>query len=210
MSELNPYEQLGVTENASFEEIQTAKQYLREKYQNDPPILESIEIAYDAIIMQRLKLRQEGKIKVPEQIRFPEKIKPVETPKVNSFSNPQINSKISLWFSDLLDQPSFKEIAFNGLVFLLLILISIFNTVEILPLLLTVGIGTTIVILFQKQGMFWRSLGIAFFTFIIGIFMANILFGILTNSGINVNLQSEQFASIFTFCLLWLSSNFTR
>ena len=80
MTELNPYEQLGVTENSSFEEIQTAKQNLKEKYQNDLPVVESIEIAYDAIIMQRLRLRQEGKIKVPEQIRFPEKTVEIKKP----------------------------------------------------------------------------------------------------------------------------------
>ena len=71
MSEQNPYEQLGVTENSSFEEIQAAKKRLYDRHGNDSTVLEEVEIAYDSIIMDRLRLRQEGKIKVPAvQKRF--------------------------------------------------------------------------------------------------------------------------------------------
>lgn len=210
MSELNPYELLGVTENASFEEIQTVKQNLQAKYQNDSQALENIEIAYDTIIMQRLRLRQEGKIKVPEQIRFPEKIRTIESKKSLTISNP-INPKISLWFNDLLDQPSLKNISISGVVFLVLIFVSIFSAdVSILPLLLTVGVGTSFFVLYQKQKQFWRSIGITFIAFIVGISVANILLNLLIGSGFNISLESEKFASLFTFCLFWLVSNFVR
>ncbi|MEL6501721.1 MAG: CPP1-like family protein, partial [Cyanobacteria bacterium J06623_1] len=46
MSERNPYEQLGVTENSSFEEIQAAKKRLYEQHGNDSTVLEEVEIAY--------------------------------------------------------------------------------------------------------------------------------------------------------------------
>lgn len=210
MSELNPYELLGVTENASFEEIQTVKQNLQAKYQNDSQALENIEIAYDTIIMQRLRLRQEGKIKVPEQIRFPEKIKTIESKKSLTILNP-ISPKISLWFNDLLDQPSLKNISISGVVFLVLIFVSIFSAdVSILPLLLTVGVGTSFFVLYQKQKQFWRSIGITFIAFIVGICVANILLNLLIGSGFNISLESEKFASLFTFCLFWLVSNFVR
>ena len=62
MSEQNPYEQLGVTENSSFEEIQAAKKRLFEQYGNDSAVLETVEIAYDSIIMDRL--RREFKVEV--------------------------------------------------------------------------------------------------------------------------------------------------
>ena len=71
MSEHNPYDQLGVTEDSSFEEIQAAKSRLSAECRNDAKQLESIEAAYDAVIMDRLKMRQEGRIKVPDRIRFP-------------------------------------------------------------------------------------------------------------------------------------------
>ncbi|MTF39660.1 CPP1-like family protein [Cyanobacterium aponinum UTEX 3222] len=209
MSELNPYELLGVKEDASFEEIQKAKKKLKDKYENNPQQLENIEVAYDAIIMQRLRLRQEGKIKVPEQIRFPEKT--VEPKKVTVISNAQKKANISLWFNNLIDQPSGKEILINSSIFLVLIVISIFNnSSETLPLLLTVGVGTGFAVLYRKQRAFWRSVGITFITFIVGICLANVIFSLSLNTGFNLSLSAEQFASLFTFCLLWLVSNFTR
>ncbi|WP_324281612.1 CPP1-like family protein [Cyanobacterium aponinum UTEX 3221] len=209
MSELNPYELLGVKEDASFEEIQKAKKKLKDKYENNPQQLENIEVAYDAIIMQRLRLRQEGKIKVPEQIRFPEKT--VEPKKVTVISNAQKKANISLWFNNLIDQPFGKEILINSSIFLVLIVISIFNnSSETLPLLLTVGVGTGFAVLYRKQRAFWRSVGITFITFIVGICLANVIFSLSLNTGFNLSLSAEQFASLFTFCLLWLVSNFTR
>ena len=80
MSDKNPYEQLGIIESASFEEIQAAKQHLSQQYYDNCQELESIEVVYDAIIMERLRMRLEGKIEVPEYIRFPER-----------FSNPLLN-----------------------------------------------------------------------------------------------------------------------
>ena len=65
MSDQNPYEKLGVTEDASFDEIQDAKGRLMQQHRGDQKLVESVEAAYDAIIMDRLRMRQEGKIKVP-------------------------------------------------------------------------------------------------------------------------------------------------
>jgi hypothetical protein len=72
MSDQNPYEKLGVSEEATFDEIQDARNRLFEQHSGDAKHLEVIEAAYDAILMDRLRMRQEGKIKVPERIRFPE------------------------------------------------------------------------------------------------------------------------------------------
>ncbi|MCJ8282426.1 MAG: CPP1-like family protein, partial [Rivularia sp. ALOHA_DT_140] len=73
MSDQNPYEKLGVSEDASFEEIQDTRDRLVEQYSSDGQRLEMIEAAYDAVLMDRLRMRQEGKIKVHERIRIPER-----------------------------------------------------------------------------------------------------------------------------------------
>lgn len=126
-------------------------------------------------------------------------------------SNAQKKANISLWFNNLIDQPSGKEILINSSIFLVLIVISIFNnSSETLPLLLTVGVGTSFAVLYRKQRAFWRSVGITFITFIVGICLANVIFSLSLNTGFNLSLSAEQFASLFTFCLLWLVSNFTR
>ncbi len=88
MSSQNPYEQLGVTEASSFDEIQDARNRLFAEYEGDRKQLESIEAAYDAVLMDRLRLRQEGKIKVPDRIRFPEKmVQPAPAPAPSPVSN---------------------------------------------------------------------------------------------------------------------------
>ncbi len=212
MSELSPYQQLGVGEDASFDEIQIAKKKLREKYQNDAQVLEEIEIAYDAIIMDRLRLRQEGKIKVPEKIRFPDKT--VEPPKNKTISNytPSLPNTPT-WLQNIIkiDQPSVREVSISGLVFLALIAASIFSqSSETLPLLLTIGVGASFFILYRKERLFWRSVGIVFLSFVIAVSLGSVLANLIINSGFNLTIATEQFISLFTFCLLWLTSNFLR
>ena len=65
MSETNPYVQLGVSEEASFEEVQAARAQLLSQCQGDDRRTQAVEMAYDAILMDRLRQRQEGRIKVP-------------------------------------------------------------------------------------------------------------------------------------------------
>ena len=64
MGDQNYYEKLGVTEDATFDEIQEARNRLLQQYSGDSKHLEVVEAAYDAILMERLRMRQEGKIKV--------------------------------------------------------------------------------------------------------------------------------------------------
>ena len=106
MSQNNPYELLGVSDDASFDEIQSAKKRICEENKNDAQILEKIEAAYDAVIMERLKLRQDGKIKVPERIRFPERNKVESVPTPNQA--PMISSPN--WLQNIVDNPSQGDI----------------------------------------------------------------------------------------------------
>ena len=136
--------------------------------------------------MQRLRLRQEGKIKVPEQIRFPDK--QVQVNPLPKVTNNQTTEKISNWLTDFLDQPDSKEVLINGLIFLSLITVSIFsNNSEMLPLLLTVGVGTSFFVLYRKQSLFWRSIGITFVSFVVAVFVANIFFNLLASAGLTIS-----------------------
>ena len=122
MSEQTPYQTLGVTEDSSFDEIQAVKSQLSQKYQGDNRALEIVESAYDAILMDRLKLRQEGKIKVPDVIRFPERAieKPSSLPSLNMSNSPA-------WIQQLVDTPSRNDILLPAGVFAALAGISAFN-----------------------------------------------------------------------------------
>ncbi len=208
MSDQNPYERLGVKENASFEEIQDAKQRLIQKYRDDSKILESIEAAYDAIIMERLKLRQEGKIKVPERIRFPEQS--LEAPP-NPTSVPANTSPA--WLQQLIDTPSRADILWPALVFLVLAGMSVFSQSaegSLLPLLMALGFGANIYFLNRKEKRFGRSVLITLIGLLLGIALGSGLAKLLGAPGGGIALAADQFASVVTFCVFWLISSFLR
>ena len=74
MSEPTPYDKLGVDDDASFEQVRDARDRLLREYEGDESQQEAIEVAYDAILMDRLRARKEGKITVPDRIRYPERL----------------------------------------------------------------------------------------------------------------------------------------
>lgn len=208
MSERNPYEQLGVTENSSFEEIQAAKKRLYEQHGQDQTVLEEVEIAYDSIIMDRLRLRQEGKIKVPEKIRFPERNveKTLKVPQI-------VNDKSAVWLQEFVDTPSQADILWPSGIFLTLSAIAIFspNTgTSILPLLMALGFIANIYFLNRKEGRSGRAFLLSFVALFAGIALGTGLANLLLSQGGITMLDNNQFASAVTFCLFWLVSCFLR
>lgn len=205
MSEQTPYEQLGVSESASFEEIQAAKQRLSQQYQNNSQLLESIEAAYDAVIMDRLKLRKEGRIKVPERIRFPER---AAEPSPNLTATPANNSPP--WLQRLLDTPSRDDILWPALIFLGLAAATLTNGGEVsfLAMLMSLGGLVSFYFLNRKEKRFGRALLITLVTLTAGIALGSGL-GTLLASG-TTTLTQEQVACLVTFGLFWLSSSFLR
>ena len=61
-SPATPYERLGIGPDASFDAVQAAKQQRLEEVGDDPQARARIEAAYDAVLMDRLKERQQGKV----------------------------------------------------------------------------------------------------------------------------------------------------
>jgi hypothetical protein len=57
-----PYERLGVAADASFDEVQAAKLARLEEVGDDTMARSRIEAAYDAVLMDRLKERQQGRV----------------------------------------------------------------------------------------------------------------------------------------------------
>lgn len=208
MSEQNPYQILGVKEDASFEEIQDAKQRLIQQNQQDGKIIESIDAAYDAIIMDRLRQRQEGKIKVPERIRFPEREQPSQSP-LNVTPLPLKTSPS--WLKNLLDTPSSKDILLPAGVFVALASIAVFAiapSASFIPFLLTLGIFANAYFLNRKEGRFWRSVLITLIGLIVGISMGAVIRAGLGNS--MIPLDEQQLYGITTFFIFWLSSSFLK
>ena len=212
MSEQNVhYETLGLTEASSFEEVQSARTKLTAE-ESDPQKKESIEAAYDAILMERLRLRQEGKIKVPDRIRFAEKQAKPKT----AVSARNITENIgSQWFSDFLDQPEsssdllWPSVTFGGLVLLSWLLKSEAATGASMALAL--GMMASIYFLNKKTRKFWRSAGLSVVGLVIGIGLGLVIVQIMASQG--TQLPPGQVASLsasVTLTVLWFVTGFLR
>ena len=214
MSEQNVhYETLGLTEASSFEEVQSARKRLVTECEDDPKKKESIEAAYDAILMERLRLRQEGKIKVPDRIRFAEKqAKPTVSPAATSSSMENTGPQ---WFSDLLDRPDrssellWPSVTFAGLVGLSWLLTSEDSLGASLALAL--GMMAAIYFLNQKTRKLWRSMGLASLGLVVGLGLGLLIVQILASQGtlLPANQVSSLSASI-TLLVLWFVTGFLR
>lgn len=202
MSQQSPYEQLGVTINASFDEIQDARDRLKEQYSGERQVVESIEAAYDAILMDRLKMRQEGKIKVPERIRFPERIVKPPAKEIQPQTNPK-----AAWLTEMLDTPSRSELIWPSLIYLGLGVFSLYPAVNIslLQLPLALGVATSLYFLNLKENKFGRSVLLT-----VGGLVLGLILGSLLSSMAGATLSVERFITLVTLIVLWLVSAFLR
>jgi hypothetical protein len=203
MSEQTPYQLLGVSEDASFDEVQDAKGRIAQQYAEDKKRLEMIEAAYDAILMDRLRQRQEGKIKVPERIRFPERTvapSPSFTPTPIKGGPP--------WLQRLVDTPSRGDILWPAGIYAVLGGLSIYPSANdsLLQLTLAVGVGACLYFLNRKEKKFGRAVLLT----VGGLTFGLLLGGVLGSAVSGTWISPEKFITILTFLILWLVSSFLR
>lgn len=220
MSEQGPYELLGVTEGASFDEIQAARDRLMDASgQVAGAEVEQIEAAYDAVLMHRLRLRQEGKIKVPERIRFPERTTP--PPKAKE---PEISQKLPAWMKEMADQPSGTDILLPALVTLTLMGIAVFGVSPTsdggLELILALGAAASIYFLNRKEGRFGRAFLITMASMFAGLVVGTLLTlpleGLLNPQNLGnaaqtaIALSPKQFIVVVSLATMGTTSSFLR
>ncbi len=214
MSEQNVhYETLGLTEASSFEEVQSARAQLVTACKDDPKKQQEIEAAYDAILMERLRLRQEGKIKVPDRIRFAEK-QTRSKPSLPSFGGTGENLGPQ-WFSGLLDQPeSSSELLWPSLIFASLVGLAWFlqsDEAVGASVALALGLMAAIYFLNQKTRKLWRSVGLAAVGLVIGLCLGLLVAQILRGQGtVLLPSQVSSLSTSITLTVLWFFTGFLR
>ena len=206
MNESN-YKTLGLDESSSFEEVQVARKRLLEECESNPQQKEAIEAAYDAILMERLRMRQEGKIKVPDRIRFAEK----------SAESSSSTSRVSLpapqppgWLQDWLDTPSRDDILWPSVVFLGLAALAWF-LVNSASTALGFSVAATIFFLNRKERKFWRSFAFAAGGLLIGVLLGWLAINLIGQPGLELTRErANAVVGIITMVLLWFVSSFLR
>ncbi len=214
MSEQTPYDLLGVTDSASFDEIQEARGRLMAKIdESDGTQVEAIEAAYDAVLMHRLKMRQEGKIKVPERIRFPERSVPTPAP---SPPGPlKALTSLPSWMGDLADQPEPKDIWLPAGITLALVGVTMFYLgtapPSALQLPLAAGWAAAIYFLNRKEGRFGRAVLLSFLGLLAGLLLGTVVgLAVPATALASVGLGTAQLSAMVSLVVLWAVSSFLR
>ncbi len=179
----DPYERLGVAPDASFDTVQEAKLARLDEAGDDPLVRSRIEAAYDAVLMDRLKERQQGRVSSAarsasqrEQASPPPsrpalsalpslpQLPPSRIPRP-SFSLPQLQLATGrdLWF----------PLAADGALLLLLVLMP-----GAAPELLTaLATGVTLLNLQRRNGRFLAAVGWSFALLCLGLVLGGLLAG---------------------------------
>jgi hypothetical protein len=179
----DPYERLGVAPDASFDTVQEAKLARLDEAGDDPLVRSRIEAAYDAVLMDRLKERQQGRVSSAarsasqrEQASPPPsrpalsalpslpQLPPSRLPRP-SFSLPQLQlaSGRDLWF----------PLAADGVLLVLLVLMP-----GAAPELLTaLATGVTLLNLQRRNGRFLAAVGWSFALLCLGLILGGLLAG---------------------------------
>jgi Protein CHAPERONE-LIKE PROTEIN OF POR1-like len=209
MSEQNPYAKLEVPEDASFEEIQGARDRLVECHSNDERARQEIEAAYDAVLMDRLRKRQEGKITVPEGIRFAEKLAEKSSKAAAFVKTPESPA----WLQQTLDQPNMTDVLVSAGFFTTLGTIAVLNPSpnpskpeDSLAFLVALGVGFTMYWLNRKEQRLGRAFLLTLGTLVFGGLLAIFALQFVPALG----LPSATIATLIIFVLFWLVSTFLR
>jgi hypothetical protein len=205
MSEPTPYEKLGVNDEASFEEVRDARDRLLHDNEGNESQQEAIEIAYDAILMDRLRARKEGKIAVPDRIRYPERLSTAIPAALQN--SPQ--RRATSWLSRLLDNPSQKDIYISLGIFAALGVVSFF--VPTATTWLSFGLIASVYLLTRKENKFGRALLISLSGITIGVILAALTNQVLVLSRlVGDGFFPSSIQMVIILLVMWLHACFLR
>ena len=178
-----PYERLGITADASFDEVQAAKRARLLEVAGDTMASSKVEAAYDAVLMERLKQRQQGKVSTAaktasqrEQVppaqklsvsalpKLPQLPKLTQLPKFAQAALPRVSPAAQgreLWF----------PLATSGVLLGLLVLVPAAPP----ELLLALATGMAVINLQRRTGKFLKAVGWSFGLLSLGLVLGGLL-----------------------------------
>ncbi|APD47516.1 CPP1-like family protein [Synechococcus sp. CS-602] len=210
----SPYERLGIAPDASFDDVQAARKDRLSAVGDDPQARAQVETAYDAVLMERLRERQQGKVSsaaVTASKR--EELKPAVASRTPSRPSlpampalPQLSgvklSRPSLSLPTLVlaeNRERWFPLIAGGLVILLL-LVAPAGSAEVLLALAT---GVTVVNLQRRNGRLLGAVGWSFALLCVGLLLGGGLLQLLDPSlPLGLPLDPEQVQSLPAMLLL--------
>jgi len=183
----DPYQRLQVAADASFDEVQAARQARLDEAGDDPMARSRIEAAYDAVLMGRLKERQQGKVSSAARTasQREQAPPPPSRPALPALSNlpqlPAVNFRApgplpamalatgrERWF----------PLAVDGVLLLLLLLVPSAPP----ELLLALATLVTVINLQRRRGRMLAAVGYSFGLLVLGLLLGALLHSVLNSS----------------------------
>ncbi|XP_057968038.1 protein CHAPERONE-LIKE PROTEIN OF POR1, chloroplastic isoform X2 [Malania oleifera] len=189
----DPYKRLGISREASEDEIQAARNFLVQKYAGHKQSVDAIESAHDRIIMQKFYERKNPKINIKKKVREVSQSRVVQAV-MSRFRTPPANFTIK------------TSIAFV----VLGVLTVLFPTEEGPTLQVAISLITTIYFIYDrlksKIRAFLYGAGAFVVSWLLGTFlMVSVIPPILKGPR-----SLEVTTSLITYVLLWVSSTYLK
>jgi hypothetical protein len=179
----NPYTLLGIAPQSTFEEVQAARQAKLDAIGDDPLARSRVEAAYDAVLMDRLKERQQGRVSsaarsASQKETLPSPARPTlaQLPSLPSLSIPRIGRGTSASGRPLsLSLATGRERLFPLISHGVLLVVAVGFPGTAPDALLALAALTTLVNLQRRNGKFGRSVGATVLLLALGLGLSQLL-----------------------------------
>ncbi|XP_022741530.1 protein CHAPERONE-LIKE PROTEIN OF POR1, chloroplastic-like isoform X2 [Durio zibethinus] len=191
----DPYKRLGISREASEDEIQAARNFLISKYGGHKPSMDAIEAAHDKIIMQKFYERKNPKIDIKKKFREVKQSRVVQA----------VTSRFQT--------PATKFIVKTSIAFIVLgVLTILFPTEEGPTFQVAISLIATFYFIHDRLKSKIRALlygaGAFIVSWLVGTFL---MVSIIPPIPILKGLRSfEVLTSLVTYVLLWVSSTYLK
>lgn len=205
-----PYERLGVSPDASFDEVQAARQARLEEAGDDPLARSRVEAAYDAVLMDRLKERQQGRVSTAARTASArEQLAPPpprpSLPALPKVALPRVATPSLAAPNLVMAEGNDRALALGGFggLFALLLLVPTAPG----ELILALGTGLCVVVLQRRRRRFLAAVGWAFGLLSLGLLAGGLLVGaVATTMPLGLPLNLVQVQSLPPLLLLLLGA----
>lgn len=189
----DPYKRLGISHEASEDEIQAARNFLIQRYAGHKPSVDAIESAHDKIIMQKFYERKNPKINIKKKVREVTQLKYVQA----------ITSRFRIPSTNIIIKTSIAFVVLGALTVL-------FPTEEGPTLQVAVSLIITMYFIYDRLKSKLRAFLYGAGTFILSWLLGTFLMVSVIPPILKGTRSLEVSTSLITYVLLWVSSTYLR
>eukprot|EP00270_Netrium_digitus_P001984 TRINITY_DN1222_c0_g1_i1.p1 TRINITY_DN1222_c0_g1~~TRINITY_DN1222_c0_g1_i1.p1 ORF type:complete len:316 (-),score=76.40 TRINITY_DN1222_c0_g1_i1:352-1218(-) len=192
----DPYRRLGLTREASTEEIQDARNFLAEQYRGHEASFESIEEAFDRIIAEKFRERKKSKINLKAELK-----------KKVADSPPWVQA-----LAGMVEMPTSATLLQRAILFVLIAAWSIMNPAEGGPAFqVAVALGLSVYLINDRLKSVGRAFTLGFGALVVGwvagSFAGPLALAHILGPGL---LSLELFTALVSYFFLWVATTFLK